>query len=225
LGVDRDAVDLRRNVAEVKDIARGYAVEAWLTRFPGFVDDLADRLQAYSVALVAAANVYAADRLEDEPVDPCGTYYVLLSQLRTSRNGGQVSEADYEWFRTCARAAMSEVAKAASAGASVVPVASVSSVVPAAAPVAPGLVPSPVVRLSPSAPAIQTSPVAVNSGGSSSGVVDAVGHPEPRLLQPGGAPVASDSGSRSRKRLRPVLAVPGQVRNVRFPVCCVCTGL
>jgi hypothetical protein len=122
---------VRRNVAEVKDISRGYAVEAWLARFPGFVDDLADRLRAYSAGLAGAASVYAADRLQDEPLDPCGPYYVLLSQLRTSRDGGQVSEEDYEWFRTRARTAMAEVAKAALSGAPAAPAASAPSAVPA----------------------------------------------------------------------------------------------
>jgi hypothetical protein len=93
---------------------------------------------------------------------------------------------------------MSEVAKAASAGASAAPAASAPSVVPAvvvptAAPVAPGPGPSPVVRFSPSTPTIQTLPAAVNSGGSSSNEVVAVGPPVLHLLVPGGAPVASGS--------------------------------
>jgi hypothetical protein len=208
-------VDVRWNVAEVKDISRGYAVEAWLARFPGFVDDLADRLRAYSAGLAGAASVYAADRLEDEPLDPCGPYYVLLSQLRTSRDGGQVSEEDYEWFRTRARTAMAEVAKAALSGAPAAPAASAPSAVPAVVALGPG--PSPAVRFSPNAPAIQTLPAAADSGGSSSDEVVAVGRPAPRLLVSGGAPVASGSGSRSRKRPRPTAAVPGRVRNVRLP--------
>jgi hypothetical protein len=223
-------VDVRQNVAEVKDISRGYAVEAWLARFPGFVDDLADRLRAYSAGLAGAASVYAADRLEDEPLDPCGPYYILLSQLRTSRDGGQVSEEDYEWFRTRTRTAMAEVAKAALSGAPAAPAASAPSAVPAviaptAAPVAPGPGPSPVVRFSPSAPAIQTLPAAADSGGSSSDEVVAVGRPVPRLLVSGGAPVVSGSGSRSRKRPRPTAAVPGRVRNVRLPARLCRTGL
>jgi hypothetical protein len=208
-------VDVRQNVAEVKDISQGYAVEAWLARFPGFVDDLADCLRAYSAGLAGAASVYAADRLEDEPLDPCGPYYVLLSQLRTSRNGGQVSEEDYEWFRTRARTAMAEVAKAALSGAPAAPAASAPSAIPAV--VAPGPGPSPAVRFSPSAPAIQTLPAAADLGGSSSDEVVAVGCPAPRLLVSGGAPVASGSGLRSRKRPRPTAAVPGRVCNVRLP--------
>jgi hypothetical protein len=100
-------------------------------------------------------NVYAADQLEDEPLDPCGPYYVLLSQLWTSCNSGQVSEVDYEWFHTRTCTAMSEVVKVASAGASAAPAASAPSVVPTvvvptAAPVAPGPGPLPVVCFSPS---------------------------------------------------------------------------
>ncbi|KAN0136450.1 hypothetical protein V8E53_005818, partial [Lactarius tabidus] len=208
LGVDSGAVDVRQNVAEVKDISQGYAIEAWLARFPGFVDDLADRLRAYSAGLAGAVHVYAADRLEDEPLDPCGPYYVLLLQLRTSRNGGQVSEEDYEWFRTHARTAMAEVAKAALSGAPAAPAASAPSAVPAV--VAPGPGPLPAVCFSPSAPAIQTLPAAADSGGSSSDEVVAVGRPVPRLLVSGGAPVVSGSGSHSRKRPRPTAAVPGQ---------------
>jgi hypothetical protein len=164
LGIDHDSADMQQNVAKVKDIVQDYAIKAWLTRFPGFVDNLADCLQMYSASLAGAANVYAADRLEDEPLNPCGPYYVLLSQLQTSRDSGQVSKADFEWFCTCTRTTMSEVAKAASAGASVVLAGSAPSVVPAvivptATPVAPGPGPSPVVCSSPSAPTIQTLPL------------------------------------------------------------------
>jgi hypothetical protein len=222
LGVDSGTADVRRNVAEVKDILRGYAIEAWLAHFPGFVDDLTDCLWAYSTGLAGAASVYAVDRLEDEPLDPCGLYYVLLLQLWTSRDGGQVSEEDYEWFRTCARTAMAEVAKAALSGAPVAPAVSAPSAVPAvvvptAVPVAPGPGPLPVVRFLPSAPTIQTLPAAADSGGSSSNEVVAVGCPAPCLLVSGGAPVASGSGSRSQKRPRPTVAVPGRVCNVCLP--------
>jgi hypothetical protein len=81
LGIDGSAADVQQNVAEVKDIVRGYAVEAWLTRFPGFVDDLADYLWTYSAGLAGAVNIYAVDWLEDKPPNPCGPYYALLSQL------------------------------------------------------------------------------------------------------------------------------------------------
>jgi hypothetical protein len=194
-----------------------YAVKAWLTCFLGFVDNLADCLWTYSAGLAGAANVYAADQLEDKPLNPCGPYYILLLQLWTSCDSGQVSKADYEWFCTCACTTMSEVTKAASAGASspsMVP----AVVVPAAALVAPSPRPSPVVHPLLSAPAIQTLPVAFNLGGSSSDEVIVVGHPELHLLLPGSAPVASGSGSRSRKRACPVVTVPGQVCNVCLPV-------
>jgi hypothetical protein len=93
-----------------------------------------------------------ADWLEDKPLDPCGPYYILLPQLWTSCDGGQVSKADYEWFCTCARTAMAEVAKVASAAASAPSV--VPAVVgPTAAPVAPGPGPLPVVCSLPSSPA------------------------------------------------------------------------
>jgi hypothetical protein len=230
LGVDSGAADVWRNVAKVKDISQGYAVEAWLACFLGFVDDLTDCLRVYSAGLAGAANVYAVDQLEDEPLDPCGPYYVLLSQLWTSRNGGQVSEEDYEWFHTRTHTAMAEVAKAALSGAPAAPAASAPSAVPTvvaptAAPVAPGPGPLPVVRFSPSAPAIQTLPAAANSGGSSSDEVVAVGRPVPHLLVSGGTPVVSGSGSRSRKWPHPTAAVPGQVRNVCLPACLCCTGL
>jgi hypothetical protein len=211
-----------QNVAEVKDILQGYAVEAWLTCFLGFVDDLADRLQTYSTGLAGAANVYAADQLEDEPLNPCGPYYILLLQLQTSRNGGQVSEEDYEWFRTRARTAMAEVVKVDSAGASAAPAVSAPSAVPAvvaptAALVVPGPGPLPVMHFLPSTPAIQTLPAAADLGGSSSDEVVAVGRPALCLLVSGSTPVVSSSSSHSRKWPHPTAAVPGRVHNVRLP--------
>jgi hypothetical protein len=80
-----------------------YAVEPWLERFPGFVDNLALHLHGYATGLRTAKVAYAASLLKGEPADCHGSYWRLMTQVRSSHADREISDSDFQWYdaRAC----------------------------------------------------------------------------------------------------------------------------
>ena len=97
LALDESSVELREAIEVAKSIMCRFAVELWLSRFPGFVDELEHRLHTYAAALRITEADYSADRLDGEPSDPRGPFWALLWRLRLLHIGREVTEEDYEW--------------------------------------------------------------------------------------------------------------------------------
>lgn len=97
LALDESSVELQEAIEVAKSIMCGFAIEPWLSRFPGFVDGLEHRLHTYAAALCIAEADYSADQLDGEPSDPRGPFWALLWCLWLLRIGGEVTEEDYEW--------------------------------------------------------------------------------------------------------------------------------
>ncbi len=103
-------LDIRREL-------RDFAVELWLERFPGFVSNLEDRLHNYASVLRVAEEHAAADASGDVDSDPHAPLWGLLSTLHVSYEAGQVSNADYEWYRSWACLAITEFQASSTPGA------------------------------------------------------------------------------------------------------------
>jgi hypothetical protein len=178
-------------LAGTKEALRPYAIESWLDRFPGFVDDLAPRLHTYASGLRTAEVAYAATLLDGKPADPCGSYWRLITQFQSSHADGDISNSDFQWYGDCARLAIAELD---------VILASSSP-----KPMQEDLVPpssSTIVALCtlPSLPAIQTLLSPVESEGSTFECAVVVAHPHPRIVTP--IALASDVGPSHTMRTR-----------------------
>lgn len=86
-----------------------FADASWLVRFPRAVEGLEHRLSTYANALQLAVERASADTDDSDDVDPRASLWGLLSFLRSSHDTGQVTDADYEWYRSRARLALSEL--------------------------------------------------------------------------------------------------------------------
>ena len=91
---------------------RPFAVEEWLSRFPGFVDDLAPRLRAYASGYRQSFENVSAD--SDGPPEERDILRDFLLQLRFLHNKNPELVEDYEWFRERVRLALSEIEAARS---------------------------------------------------------------------------------------------------------------
>ena len=91
---------------------RAFATEEWLTRFPGFVDDLSTRLTNYASAYRQSLAHVAAE--SDGPPDQRDVLRDLLSHFRFVHNANPELEEEYEWFRDRAMLALSEIEAARS---------------------------------------------------------------------------------------------------------------
>ena len=91
---------------------RAFATEEWLTRFPGFVDDLSTRLTNYASAYRQSLAHVAAE--SDGPPDQRDVLRDLLSHFRFVHNANPDLEEEYEWFRDRAMLALSEIEAARS---------------------------------------------------------------------------------------------------------------
>jgi hypothetical protein len=101
-------VELRKVLEHIRGQIRGYVIEPWLDRFPGFVSDLENRLHAYATALHIAEERASEDN-EGANVDPRTPLLGLLYFLHFSHKTGQLSDDDYEWNRERANRALSEL--------------------------------------------------------------------------------------------------------------------
>ena len=84
-----------------------FAVEDWLSRFPGFVDNLALRLCAYASGYHQSFKNVLVD--SDGPPEECDVLCDLLLQLRFMHNNNPELVEDYERFCERARLALSEI--------------------------------------------------------------------------------------------------------------------
>jgi hypothetical protein len=186
-------VALRAIVAETREAVRAFAVESWLTRFPGFVDDLAPRLRTFSQAL-ATSTASCSEDLGDVPVDPRAPYWDMLKELRASRAAGRAPSEDHDWYRARALLAISEFSAASRADLEAAYPPSEPSVAAAAAAAGPSSV----------LPQIQTLSSPAESSDSASEAAVVVARPRPRILLSESEPVGSGGRSRGVKRARPV---------------------
>ena len=86
---------------------RAFAVEEWLSRFPGFVDDLAPRLRAYTSGYRQSFENVSAD--SNGPPEERDILRDFLLQLWFLHNKNPELVEDYEWFRERVRLALSEI--------------------------------------------------------------------------------------------------------------------
>ena len=98
-----------QDVAEVRQSAHSFTVESWLQCFPGYVDNLAQRLKDYSTALRTLEAEAGEDQCTGDELDPCEVYFTFGSQLQASRAAGTLSAADYEWFSVQVHLAIAEL--------------------------------------------------------------------------------------------------------------------
>ena len=201
---------LRAIVAETREAVRAFAVESWLARFPGFVDDLAPRLRTFSQAL-ATSTASCSEDLGDVPVDPRAPYWDMLKDLRTSRAAGQAPSEDHDWYRARALLAIAEFSATSHADLEAAYPRSAPSV-----PVAPA-----VASPSSALPAIQTLSSPAESSDLASEAAVVVARPRPRIVLSESEP--ADPGGRSRgvKRARPAADSTVRIRvRVFLPSLC-----
>ena len=98
-----------QDIAKVCQSARSFAVELWLQCFPGYVDDLAQRLKDYSTALRTLEAEAGEDQRTGNELDPCEVYFMFGSQLQVSCAAGTLSMVDYEWFSVRVHLAIAEL--------------------------------------------------------------------------------------------------------------------
>ena len=91
---------------------RLFAVEEWLSRFPGFVDNLGLRLRAYASGYRQSFENVSVD--SDGPPEECDVLHGLLSQLRFMHNNNPELVEDYKWFRERAQLVLSKIEAACS---------------------------------------------------------------------------------------------------------------
>lgn len=178
---------LRTRIRETRDCIRTFALEPWLERFPGFVDDLAPRLRTYAQALHSVEVNVLEDNPEDIPPNPCAPYWSLLTQLRLEQGSGSISTEDYEWYRARALLAISELSAVDPTDSSPAPIDVDTSSSSTAAPPVP-----------PSLPGVQTLPSTLESSDLSPNRGSKKLQPRARAVTSGAGPSATAAGLRVR---------------------------